>query len=150
MSSASTPLGPLKYEGIEPFLRVGVGKAYDPDPKLKEQVDDMIVRYLMNGVTLEGLKAYIGVTHATLRKYHAEAMDIGKALSGTIVAQNMFKMATADEHTNVTFNAAKFWLESREGWRATGANDDEGDATPVSVTFEVAEAKGEVRVTKAE
>lgn len=85
----------------------------------------------------EDIARYIGIDKKTLYKYYRKELDAGLIATNQRVAQALFKQATEQNSTT----AAIFWLKCHAGWKDRTPEDDEGGATPVSVTIQVQDAR---------
>lgn len=70
------------------------------------------------GVTQDKIAAMLRITDRTLRKYCRDELDTGATEANAQVAQSMYRMAIRGPYS-VRFQAAKFWLAARAGWRDT-------------------------------
>ena len=65
------------------------------------------------------------ITAKTLRKAFAQELAQGTATANAIVAQNLFKFATGKGPQAV--NAAKFWLQTKGGWKIAKDEIENGE-----------------------
>jgi hypothetical protein len=70
------------------------------------------------GISQDAICAVLKVTRATLEKHCRHELDSGAAEAIGKVAASMLAMALRGPYT-VRFQAAKFWLAARAGWRDT-------------------------------
>ena len=154
---------------------MGAGRPskYDKSfPKIAKKMAEL-------GATDEDIIEALGIGQSTFYKYRnehrefMEALKVGKAASDDRVEMSLYKRAvgyeyeavkifnhqgkelvvpyTERQHPDVT--AAIFWLKNRrpEQWRANPEDKPEStESQSLNITFEVAEPKKEIRVTKGE
>jgi hypothetical protein len=70
------------------------------------------------GISQDAICAVLKVTRATLEKHCRHELASGAAEATVKVAASMFAMALRGPYA-VRFQAAKFWLAARAGWRDT-------------------------------
>ena len=83
-------------------------------PTAKEQ--ETVKTMTSYGISQEAICATLKVTRATLAKHFKYELACGAADANAKVAAAMLTMATRAPYA-VRFQAAKFWLAARAGWR---------------------------------
>lgn len=68
------------------------------------------------GVAQDKIAQVLDVSEKTLRRHCRQELDTGATEANAQVAQSMYQMATRGPYA-VRFQAAKFWLMARAGWR---------------------------------
>ena len=69
------------------------------------------------GIPQDQIAMVMGISDVTLRKYYRDQLDVGVAKANSLVAQNLFNIATSKETGAVA--AGIFWMKTRGGWRET-------------------------------
>ena len=92
-----------------------VGRRWKPTAKDRATVKTM-VGY---GIPQLEICAVLGVTKPTLERRCRVELDTGMATANAAVARSMFRMATSGPYS-VRYQAARFWLQCRAGWREPG------------------------------
>jgi len=91
------------------------------------------------GVGQEDIAKHIGISHATLRKYYREELDLSAINANRKVLTYLFSLASgmAIKESGATHGdckaAAIFWAKTRCGWRETAQLDhtsSDGSMTP--------------------
>jgi hypothetical protein len=73
----------------------------------------------------------LGVAPKTLRKHFRQALDNGADRANAAVIGAMFALATKGRPSHVRFQAARYWLACRAGWR----NSDRAVHFPQLIPF---------------
>jgi 5-hydroxyisourate hydrolase-like protein (transthyretin family) len=68
------------------------------------------------GIPQDQICAVLKINLKTLRRHCRQELDCGATEANAMVGQSMFRMATAGPYS-VRFQAAKYWLACRAGWR---------------------------------
>ena len=89
-----------------------VGRRWKPTAKDRATVKTM-VGY---GIPQLEICAVLRITKPTLEKRCGVELDTGMAEANGAVAKSMFQMATKGPYS-VRYQAARFWLQCRAGWR---------------------------------
>jgi len=119
------------------------------------------------GISLSCLRAWRG----TYKKF-ATAIKIGKEQANERVKEAMYEKACGYSYDDIEYKvvdkkligvpvvkhfppdtrAGMFWLMNRdpENWKATPSGDTEKEAPALALTFSVAEAKQEIKITKGD
>ncbi len=98
------------------------------------------------GIQQEDIAKYIGINAKTLRKYYRDELDQGVIKANAAVAKSLYNQAVNGKSTV----AAIFWLKTRARWRETSsAEDQDREVQPLSISFNVKEPVGEIKVTNA-
>jgi hypothetical protein len=92
--------------------------AWQPTAKDRETVRTMAT----SGILQADIARVLHVAPKTLRKHCRDELDNAAVVANTAIAQSMFRMATHGPYS-VRFQAAKFWLASRMGWKETSLHE---------------------------
>jgi hypothetical protein len=68
------------------------------------------------GISQDAICAMLNVTRPTLERRCRHELDTGLAEANAMVGKSMFRMAVNGPYS-VRFQAAKYWLACRAGWR---------------------------------
>ena len=104
------------------------GKKHIPTEQVRKMVQSMVGC----GITLEQIGKIIGCERDTLMRHYRDELDTGVARANTLVAQNLFSIATSKGQGSVA--AAIFWMKTRARWRETDRLELTGpDGRPIEV-----------------
>jgi len=113
------------------------GRRFVPTESQRKQVEAMA----SYGVRQEDIARVIGCDAKTLRKHFRDELDVAEIKATSMVAQNLFRMATAwPPIPGTTAPTAMFWMKARAGWRQS---DPAGEDSAVTGKKAVAQAEAE-------
>lgn len=117
-------------------------KPHEPTEKTQAEV----LALVGFGVSHEDIAKYQGIDAKTLRKHYRDELDQGVIKANAAVAKSLYNQAVNGKSTV----AAIFWLKTRARWRETSsAEDQDREVQPLSISFNVKEPVGEIKVTNA-
>ena len=97
-----------------------------------EQQRKMVQSMVGFGITLEQIGKIIGCERDTLMRHYRDELDTGVARANSLVAQNLFSIATSKGQGSVA--AAIFWMKTRARWRETDRLELTGpDGRPIEI-----------------
>lgn len=109
-------------------LRKAQSAPYVPTPKDRKTVQAMVI----GGITHERIAAVLGCSLPTLVKHFRKQLDTDADHAANKVTSNLYRMATGKGKD--AFNAARFYLSARRGWRSVDRTELTGaDGGPIAV-----------------
>jgi hypothetical protein len=90
--------------------------SYTPSDAERKRVQDLAAC----GATQLYIAKDLGISNNTLRKHFADDLYAGEIRANVSVAGVMYSMAVDKKHKKV-FDAGKFWLTHRAGWKPATA-----------------------------
>lgn len=110
------------------------GKQHVPTDTSRKQVKAMS----SYGIPQEDIAGVLDIDEKTLRKHYRRELDTAEAQANSLVAQNLFKIATGTGHGAVT--AAIFWMKTRARWKEHRVTEVTGaDGGPIDMNVESAD-----------
>jgi hypothetical protein len=107
-----------------------------PTPQTRQLVE-ALTGY---GASQEQTAKFIGLSENTLRRRYRKELAVGTLKASSMVAANLFKIATSSGPGAVT--AAIFWLKSRAGWAETTSHEIAGkDRGPIQLVISADDAR---------
>lgn len=103
------------YEPMVVDSHAGIKHRYDP------KIASVIFALSSGGVPSSGVIYTVGLTWPTILKFYREALHAGRAMAEKKIAEKMFTLALKADSEQVQFQASKFWLSARAGWKETSA-----------------------------
>lgn len=104
----------------------------------------MVSRYSMVGTTQEIISDIMDIDSKTLRKHYRKELDQSTAKAVAQIGGALYTKAMAGDNALMIF-----FLKTRGGWRETDKTEDIGEAKPMTINFNVAEAVKDIKVTNA-
>jgi len=102
------------------------GHKHIPTDQQRKMVQSMVGF----GITLEQIGKIIGCERDTLMRHYRDELDTGVSRANSLVAQNLFSIATSKGQGSVA--AAIFWMKTRARWRETDRLELTGpDGSPI-------------------
>jgi len=95
--------------------KLGGRPDWNPTPKDRRLIETMVA----GGIDQDRIAAAFKIAPKTLRKHCRAELNGGAERANGAVIASMFNMATAGRPAHVRFQAARFWLQCRAGWRDT-------------------------------
>lgn len=106
-------------------------KPHVPTDKDRKMVQSMIGF----GITQNQISKIMGVSADTLQRHYRDELDTGVARANSLVAQNLFSIATGKGSGSVA--AAIFWMKTRAQWREVNRQEITGaDGGPIESSVE--------------
>lgn len=104
-------------------------KAHQPTAEQR----GMVKGYVACGTPQEDVAKILGIDPKTLREHYRDELDLSMAKANAMVAQNLFKIATAPAGGRETVTAAIFWLKTKAGFKETDRHELVGkDGGPIT------------------
>jgi hypothetical protein len=105
------------------------GAPYFPTDEKRIQVQTMSGL----GINEDHIALVLGIHRNTLRKHHADDLELGRVTSNQAVAQALFNAAMKAPVSSHGVVAAIFWLKTKGGWKQDGPEDPAGQGPKVRV-----------------
>ena len=109
-----------------------------------DEYRDLVRTHGMVGTPQAVVADIIGITSKTLRKHYRKELDLSTAEAVAAVGGALFNKAVGGDTAAICF-----FLKTRGNFREKDRDEDKAAVEPMSISFNVSEPVGEIKVTNA-